>query len=67
MAQSKGRFKGRVAKIEGSKITIDTKAETRRYTDKEGNEIIVASAWEKPDIPKLGAIVRCNFHNKDKS
>ena len=56
------KFKGRVCKIEGSKITIDRTAEDR--TDKEG--IVRGSSWEKGDNPKLGAVVRCNFHNKDK-
>lgn len=61
------QFKGRVSGIEGSKITINTKEETRSYTDmKTGETKIVTSAWSKPDVPKIGAVVRCNFHNRDK-
>lgn len=61
------KFKGRVSKIEGTKITIDVKSETRVYVDpKTGEKKIISSAWLKPDYPKIGAVVRGLFHNKDK-
>lgn len=61
-----GHFKGRVVGIDGTKITIDVKAETRKYTDPKTGEIKeVASAWERPEIPKIGAVARVIFRKRD--
>lgn len=66
MSKEKGRFKGRVVAVEGTKITIDTKEETREYKDKKTGETkFVSSAFPKSDIPKIGSVVRCIFHQKD--
>jgi len=60
-------FKGRVVKREGTVICIDTKPEPREYMDsKTGEKRFVSSAWLKPEYPRIGSVVRCNFHNKDK-
>mgnify|MGYP001613030493 CR=1 FL=1 len=73
MSKEKGHFKGRVIKIEGSKIIIDTKAEF--YTVKvtkttpEGKaqikvDEIKTAKWDNPDMPKIGDIVRGIFRSR---
>ena len=65
MVKRRGYFKGRVVKIEGSRITIDTKAEIRRVKSAKGEEIKSAS-WKKPDpMPRVGDIVRCIFRVRE--
>jgi ABC-type enterochelin transport system substrate-binding protein len=60
-------FKGRVTEINGTKITIDVKPETREYIDEFTKEVkTLASAFPDPEMPKIGAVIRANFHNKDK-
>jgi hypothetical protein len=62
----KGHFKGRVVEVSGTKITIDVKPETRYYTDPITKEKrFIASAFPKPDMPKIGAVVRGIFRRKD--
>ena len=56
------QFKGRVVEVKGKRITIDTSNETRISKD---DSKPLRSAFPKPDIPKLGAVVRCNFRYKD--
>jgi lipid-binding SYLF domain-containing protein len=64
--KKRGFFKGRVVAIEGSKITIDVKPETREYVDKKtGEKKFVSSTFPEPDIPKIGSVVRVIFHEKD--
>ena len=68
MSKEKGHFKGRVIKIEGSKIIIDTNPDTREFEIKneEGKlKRILVSRWDKPDFPKIGDVVRGIFHRKD--
>jgi len=55
------RFKGRVVDTKGSLVTIDRTPKTT--TDNEGKAI--GSSWDKEDTPKINAVVRCNFHNRD--
>ena len=62
----KGYFKGRVVEISGSRITIDTKPETREYTDKKtGEKKVVKSAWMPPEIPPKGNNVKMKIRKKD--
>ena len=55
------QFKGRVIERRGTIICIDTKVESREVEGK-----VITSAWPKPEYPKINAVVRCNFHNRDK-
>jgi len=64
--KKRGFFKGRVVAIEGTRITIDVKPETREYVDKKtGEKKFVSSAFPEPDIPKIGSVARVIFHEKD--
>jgi len=66
MSKTKGHFKGRVVAIEGSKITIDCKPETRYYYDPVTKEKrLIASAFPEPEFPRIGAVVRGIFSRKD--
>lgn len=66
MTRAKAFFKGRVTEINGSRITIDTKAEPRDYKDpKTGDVQFLSSAFEEPQFPKIGAVVRGIFHKRD--
>jgi len=57
----KGYFKGRVVEISGSKIVIDTKAETRVLKTAKGETVKLAS-WKSPNpMPKVGDICRVIF------
>ena len=62
----KGNFKGRVIEINGTKIIIDVKSETRKVKTDKGEELLVAS-WDEPKAyPKIGDIVRGIFRVKEK-
>ena len=64
--RDKGFFKGRVVEVSGTRITIDVKEETREYKDKTTGKIrLIASAFPKPDMPRIGAVARVHFHIKD--
>jgi len=66
MSKEKGHFKGRVVEVSGSKIIIETKAETREIVDKAtGERKIVGSSWKNPDMPKIGQVVRGIFRKED--
>jgi len=55
--------KGRVISTEGNKIMIDTTPKVFKSPD---GKTVVGSSWSKAEMPKVGAIIRFNFHNKDK-
>jgi hypothetical protein len=66
MGKKRGFFKGRVVAIEGTRITIDVKPETREYIDiKTGQKKVISSAFPEPDIPRIGSVARVIFHEKD--
>ena len=55
--------KGRVVSAEGNKILIDTTPTV--YKSPDGKKVL-GSSWGKAEMPKVGAVIRFNFHNKDK-
>jgi len=64
--KKRGYFKGRVVEVEGTRITIDVKSESREYVDKiTGERKFLVSAFPQPDIPKIGSVARVIFHEKD--
>jgi hypothetical protein len=57
-------FKGRVIKVEGSQITIDT---TEKSTLNQEGQVIGSSWSNKEGVPKVNSVIRCNFHSRDRS